>query len=183
MIDLQGLASFIKIRNVVDEEIARTIGRPAHSGHIGEFVAAAIFDIELNADAAFKAHDGRFRSGQLEDRSVNIKYGTKRDGLMNLVASLDPLDHPDYYLVLAGPSIGAVSSRGLSAPWVIQQVHVFEAVDLLGKLAVTGARVGIATSVRKKVWADAMIYPEAVNPLLAVNDEQRKALGLFKGST
>ncbi len=183
MIDLQVLASFIKIRNVVDGEIARLIGRPAHSGHIGEFVAAAIFDIELNANAAHKAIDGHFRSGPLVDRSMNIKYGTRRDGLMNLVASLDPKDHPDYYLVLTGPSVGAISSKGLSAPWVVQQVYLFEATDLLGKLAVTGVKIGVATSVRSAFWADAMIYPGGHEPTAAVvDDDQREALQLFQSA-
>lgn len=102
MLDLQGLASFIKICNVVDDEIARTIGRPAHAGHIGEYVASAIFDIDLMKNAAHKAIDGHFRSGSLAERSVNIKYETRKDGLMNLVASLNPMHHPDDYLVLAG---------------------------------------------------------------------------------
>jgi hypothetical protein len=93
MIDLQGLANFIKIRNVVDGEIARLMGRPEHSGHVGKFVAAAIFDIELLANAAHMAIDGHFRSGPLVDRSVKIKFGTCRDGMMNLVASQDPKDH------------------------------------------------------------------------------------------
>ena len=182
MIDLKGLASFITIRNVVDDEIARLIGRPAHAGHIGEFVAAAVFDIELNASASHRAIDGRFRSGPLAGRSVNIKFGTRRDGMMNLVASLDPSNHPDFYLVLTGPSIGAVSSRGLSAPWVIQQVYLFEAANLLSKLAVKGAKPGVGTSVRSALWAEAMTYPEAMNPMLEISGEQREALRLFWGS-
>ncbi len=182
MIDLQGLASFIKIRNVVDEEIARTIGRPAHAGHIGEYVASAIFDIELMENAAHKAIDGHFRSGSLGGRSVNIKYGTRKDGLMNLVASLDPMHHPDDYLVLAGPSVGAISSRGLSAPWVIQQVFLFESTELLSKLATKGVKLGVGTSIRSALWSEAMIYPDPVNSRLAITDEQKQALQLFWGA-
>ncbi len=182
MIDLQGLASFIKIRNVVDEEIARTIGRPAHAGHIGEYVASAIFDIELMENAAHKAIDGHFRSGSLGGRSVNIKYGTRKDGLMNLVASLDPMHHPDDYLVLAGPSVGAISSRGLSAPWVIQQVFLFESTELLSKLATKGVKLGVGTSIRSALWSEAMIYPDPVNSRFAITDEQKQALQLFWGA-
>lgn len=182
MIDLQGLASYIKIRNVVDEEIARTIGRPAHAGHSAEYVAAAIFEIKLEASASRKAIDGYFRSGDLALRSVNIKFGTRKDGMLNLVPSYDPRKHPDYYLVLTGPSIGAVSSKGLSAPWVIRQVLLFESADLLSRLAIRGVRLGVATSVRSELWAAAMIYPDQVNQALIVSGEQREALQLFWGS-
>lgn len=182
MIDLQGLASHIKIRNVVDGEIARTIGRPAHAGHIGEYVVAAIFDIELEQAANSKAIDGRFRSETLAGKSVNIKFGTRKDGMLNLVASLDPTEHPDYYLVLTGPSSGATSTKGLTAPWVIRQVLLFESAALLGQLAKTGVKIGVATSVRSALWAEAMIYPEPTNFTLALTSDQIEALRLFWGS-
>lgn len=116
MIDLHALSSFIKIRNVVDDEIARVIKRPAHAGHIGEYVAAAIFDVELHPNAAHKAIDGHFVSGPLIGRSVNIKFGTRKNRMMNLVASQEPKDHPDYYLALTGASMNLVSPNGLAAP-------------------------------------------------------------------
>jgi hypothetical protein len=182
MIELHGLASYIKIRNVVDGEIARTIGRPAHAGHIAEYVASAVFDIALMDSASHKAIDGHFRSGPLVEKSVNIKFGTRKDGMLNLVASLDPKEHPDYYLVLTGPSSGAVSTKGLSAPWVIRQVLVFDSTDLLKLLAQTGVRIGVATSIRSALWKAAMVYPEPLNPTLPLTTQQQEALRLFWGS-
>ncbi len=181
MEDLHTLASFLRIRNVVEAEISRIIGRPAHSGHIGEYVVAAIFDIELMAGASHKAIDGHFRSGPLAGSSVNIKYGSRRDGLLNLGASLDPGDHPDHYLVLTGPNIGAITSKGLSAPWVIRQVFLFESGQLLAKLALKAIRPGVATSIRKELWTDAMIYPETTTPGF-LSDLQREALYQFWGA-
>ena len=70
---LRRLASLIEQRNLVEGEIAATIGRPAHPGHIGEFVAAAIFDIGLVESATHKGIDGHFTRGPLAGRSVNIK--------------------------------------------------------------------------------------------------------------
>jgi|SRR5680860_56588 len=181
MIDLQGLASFIKIRNVVDGEIARLIGRPAHAGHIGEYVAAAIFDIKLASSASHTAIDGHFRSGPFVGKSVNIKFGTRREAGVSLIPSQDPADHPEFYLVLTGPDVEAMSSKGLSAPWLIRQVYLFETADLLAKLAIKGVQPSGTTSVRAAIWANAMMYPQAVNPRLVISDEQRRALELFWG--
>lgn len=180
MEDVHTLASFIRIRNVVEGEIARIIQRPAHSGHVGEYIAAAIFDIQLMGNAAHKAIDGYFRSGPLEGRSVNIKYGSRRDGMLNLAASQSLVDHPDCYLVLTGANSGAVSSKGQTAPWVIRQVFLFDSRDLLEKLTLKGIKPGIATSIRKEFWAESMIYPEPNVPGLLV-DLQREALAQFWG--
>ena len=49
---LRRLASLLKQRNEVDKEIASIIDRPAHSGHIGKFVASVIFDIQLSSSAS-----------------------------------------------------------------------------------------------------------------------------------
>lgn len=116
MAELQALAQLIRMRNEIDHEIAGMIGRPPHPGYITEFVAAAIFDIKLHASASTKTHDGKFRDGPLADKTVNVKYGSRRDGILNLAASMDVAEHADYYLVLTGPTIGAVSSIDLKAP-------------------------------------------------------------------
>lgn len=179
--DLHGLASFIKIRNVVDEEIARTIGRPAHPGHIAEYIAAAIFDIQLEVAANTKAVDGQFRSGPLAGKSVNIKSGTRKQGMLNVVASADPTLHSDCYLVLSGQG-GDVSSSGQRAPWVIRQVLLFDANDLLQALALKGIKLGVGTSVNSALWKAAMIYPDPVNPTLVITPQQHEALRLFWGS-
>jgi hypothetical protein len=43
------------------------------SGHLGEWLAAQVFDIELEVTAAAAGIDGRFRSGPLPGRTVNIR--------------------------------------------------------------------------------------------------------------
>ncbi len=179
MIDLQGLASYTKIRNVVDGEISGTIGRPSRAGHTGEYVAAAIFDIELEANANHTTLDGQFRSGSVARRSVNVEFGTRKNGMMNLVASTDAQQHPDYYLVLTGSGMGTVSAKGLGAPWVIRQVLLFESADLLSQLAVKGVKLGVGTRVSSTLWKAATIYPEPRNPTLTLTMQQQKALRLF----
>jgi hypothetical protein len=181
MSELDRLAELIRQRNAIDSEIAAIIGRPAHAGHIGEYVAAAIFQIDLHASAVTKTHDGYFRGGSLDGKSVNIKYGTRRDGLLNLAQTSDLSDHPDYYLVLTGPTIGAISSKGLSAPWVVHAVYLFESRTLLENLASRGIRPGVATSVRKQLWEAAMIYPDANNTALQLMEPQRAMLAFFHG--
>lgn len=183
MTELEQLAALIHRRNAIDSELATIIGRPAHAGHIGEYVAAAIFDIDLHSSAVTKAHDGYFRDGPLAGKSVNIKYGSRRDGLLNLAQSSDPADHPDLYLVLTGPTIGAVSSKGLAAPWVIHAVYLFESRALVEFLTGLGRTPGVATSVRKHLWEAAMVYPEASNPVFELNETQRQMLSLFRSES
>jgi hypothetical protein len=47
---------------------------------------------------------------------------------------------------------------------VIRQIFLFAISDLLEKLALKGIKPGIATSIRKEYWAEAMIYPETTAP-------------------
>lgn len=48
MNNLDTLADLIKEKNEVDAKIASIIGRPAQVGHAGEFIAAALFGIQLH---------------------------------------------------------------------------------------------------------------------------------------
>ena len=159
---IQRLASLIKQRNAVEEEIAAIIGRPAHSGHIGEFVAARIFDIELVESASHKGIDGHFTRGRLAGKSVDVKKSSKNDGLLNV--KLDT--QPDFYLVLTGPRAPAASSRGTVQPWTIASVFLFDGPALVERLTESGVRIGEATSVRRHLWDDAEIYPSPRNPTL-----------------
>ena len=70
----------LRERNAIDGEIAWLIQRPMTSGHLGEWIAAQVFDIQLETSAAAAGIDGRFRSGPLQDRTVNIKWYLKREG-------------------------------------------------------------------------------------------------------
>ena len=133
---LRRLSSLLKERNAVDAEIAGVIGRPAHPGHVGEFVAAQIFDIDLLESASQKGLDGHFVEGPLRGRSVNVKYTAKRDGLLNMT----PDNPPDFYLVLTGPKGPPASSRGKTRPWVIDSVFLFRGPDLVRRLKERGLK-------------------------------------------
>ena len=181
MKDLKPLAELLRRRSVIDREIAAILNRPVHSGHFGEYVASTIFGIDLNPSANARSHDGHFTEGLLAGRSVNVKYATTRDGNLNLGASTDPAAHPDFYLVLTGPRVQAGTSRGAFASLAVHAVFLFESPRLLGALAARGLRPGPATSVRRVLWDEAMLYPEARNPQMLLSQEQRDALSLFAG--
>ena len=93
------LADLIHTRNAVAQQITTLIDRPAQIGHVGEFIAAQVFDITLQESATNKGFDGRFRSGTLAGKTVDVKWYAKKEGLVDL--RLEFL--PDYYLVLTGP--------------------------------------------------------------------------------
>lgn len=174
---LRELARLLAQRNAIDKQIANLIGRPAQLGHLGEFVAAAIFDIELEPSAANKGYDGRFRSGSLAGRTVDIKTYGKREGLIDLRVS----DLPDFYLVLTGPSAPAESSRGASRPWVIEGIYLFDARSLVEALKRRGVKIGVASSVAQQYWQAAEIFPAGRNPSMSLSTEQRESLLLFSG--
>jgi hypothetical protein len=173
--NLEKLAKLIKQKNLSDGEIARIIGRPAERGHSGEYIAAHIFDIELEPLASSKGIDGHFNSGNLKGRSVNIKWYGKLEGLLDIT----PEYLPDFYLVMTGPRTAAGSSRGMTSTWLISYVFIFEAAGLFRELEHQGRKIGIATSVKRHIWETAEIYPEQKNNLLTLSDRQRELLALF----
>jgi hypothetical protein len=177
--DLRQLADLIKVRNTLDGLMARIVGRPAHMSHVGEYVASRIFNIKLHESASHKGSDGSFRGGPLDGQTVNVKWSGKRQGLVDFNQDAQP----DYYLVLTGPKVAAVSSRGTTSPWVITSVYLFDAHETLAALRARGTKnIGIATSVPKALWEAAEIYPTQRNPLLPLSQEQREMLALFAGS-
>jgi hypothetical protein len=84
---LAQVATLLRERNAIDVELARLINRPMTSGHLGEWIAAQIFNIQLEATAVAAGVDGRFRSGPLQGRTVNIKWYLKREGLLDMTQS------------------------------------------------------------------------------------------------
>jgi hypothetical protein len=81
---MEKLAELLRERNRVSSEIANLIGRPALSGHLGEYIASKIFDIQLNASATHKGADGIFRSGSLRGKTVNVKLYGKKEGILDI---------------------------------------------------------------------------------------------------
>ena len=175
--DLQHLASPLHTRNANEIAITQIIGRPAERGHIGEYIASRIFEIALEQSAIHPGSDGRFKSGPLTGKSVNIKMYGKREGILDI----KPECLPDYYLVLAGPKSPAMNSRGRPRPLVINEVFLFEAKPLIARLRVRGLNnIGIATSVRAVEWETARVYPVSSSSPLELTKAQQENIRLFK---
>jgi len=113
---LDQLARLLQQRNALDGDIASILGRPMTSGHAGEWIASQVFDIELEASASAAAIDGRFRSGPLAGRNVNVKWYLLREGMLDMTE----YDVLDYYLVLTGPPAHAAGRA--DAPATTAQV-------------------------------------------------------------
>jgi hypothetical protein len=169
------IASLLRQRNEIDSSIAKVINRPVTAGHLGEWIASQIFDIVLEESAATQGFDGRFRSGPLQGYTVNIKWYMKRTGLLDTTA----FPGLDYYLVLTGPPTPSGSSRGVSRPWCIQAAFLFEERLLNAEQAARGIKSGIASSVIRRLWDEAEIYPQARSRLLITTREQVQMLRLF----
>ncbi len=175
MNELVELAKLIKRHNEIDNEISTMIGRPALIGHTGEYIASKIFDICLAESASQKSIDGVFQSGPLRGKSVNVKWFPSHDRLLNLCKT----DQPDLYLVLTGDFHSPGSSKGKTHPWVIANVYLFESGFLINTLQKAGVKIGTASSVKKKYWVEAEIYPNQTSQLLRLNQGQKDSLSLF----
>ena len=175
MNDLQRLAELIRNRNSIERNIASITGRSALTGHTGEYIAANIFDIQLVESASEKGIDGHFNTGPLAGRSVNIKWYTVRQNLLDLTLE----SPPDYYLVMTGAKAGALSSRGQVYPATVSSVFLFEWKTLLTALQQRQVKLGVATSVAEHLWTGAEIYPEQRNCILVLTSAQHEQLGLF----
>lgn len=176
---LARVAALIAKRNAVDAEIGAITGRPVVAGHLGEWIAAQVFDIELEPSAVAKGIDGRFTSGPLAGRSVNVKWYGKREGNLDLAEDSDA----DFYLVLTGPRAAPVSSRGGTRPLRVTAVYLFAIPELLDALRARGVKIGVAASVRVGEWDAAEVFPRQMNAALVLTAEQRDALEMFAGSS
>jgi hypothetical protein len=57
------------------------------AAHLGEWIAAQVFDIELEQSAVTATIDGRFRSGPLQGCTVNVKWYLKQEDLLDMSES------------------------------------------------------------------------------------------------
>ena len=169
---LKQLAQLVHRRNEVANEIARTIGRPALLGHVGEYIASKAFDIRLQDSASAKSIDGHFVAGSLEGKSVNIKWYGLQEHILDVV--LD--EPPDYYLVMTGPK---PSTQPTARLWRISSVFLFESEELMTALRRRSVKLGTATSVANALWEQAEVYPREVNKALSLSAEQKRSLALF----
>ena len=92
---------------------------------------------------------------------------------------------PNYYLVLTGAKLAAISSRGTHRPLVIESIFLFEAIKLVRELNLRASKLkrivkfGLATSVPQQFWDEAEIYPAQRNNTLVLTTEQKSLLALF----
>ena len=175
MDELTYLAQLIAERNTIDAKIAQIINRPAEKGHIAEYLASRIFGISLHSNAAHAGSDGAFTGGPLAGRTVNVKYGAKHDGLLDINSA----SVPDYYLVIVGPKTQPVSSVGSTLPFVIETIYLLDGPAVILDLQQRRIRMGPATSVKSALWTPAEIYPVQRNPVLVLSEEQRSQLARF----
>lgn len=188
MHNLTLLIELLRERNALDKRIASLIGRPVTTGHIGEYIAASIFGITLENSASNRGYDGRFSDGPLAGRTVDIKYYTKQESILDLPkdADLRPEVLPDYYLVLTGTKSAALSSRGTHRPLVVESIFLLEARKLVRELNLRASKLGrkmkfdLATSVPQQFWDEAELYPAQRNHTLVLTTEQKSLLALFR---
>jgi hypothetical protein len=173
--DIAVIAAVIRRRNEIDARIATIICRPMTSGHLGEWIAAQIFDIALEHSATTPAIDGRFRTGPLRGQTVNVKWYLKHEGVLDMTQS----DALDYYLVLTGPPSAALSSRFTVRPWHIDAAYLFSAAGLLTQQRARGVKTGVASSVLQAQWQAAEIFPVARSSVLCLTPAQVSQLRLF----
>lgn len=178
MKEIVELSKLIEQRNNIDYQIKEIINRPAITGHIGEFIASKIFAIELMTSASAKSIDGKFRTGDLEGKTVNIKFYPKKENTLDVKDKNS--QPPDYYLVLTGPCSKELSSLGKTRPLGINFVYLFESNDLLHKLKKRKVKIGVATSVLQDYWNLAEIYPEQRVKSIQISSEQKRLLALFR---
>jgi hypothetical protein len=171
---IRRIAQLLRERNALDEEIAAITHRPMTSGHLGEWIAAQVFDIQLEQSAIAAGIDGTFRSGPVQGCTVNIKWYLKREGLLDMSESA----RLDYYLVLTGRPSAAASSRNATRPRQIDAVFLFDARQLRAEQLERGVKRGTASSVLKRQWTVAEIYP-AANSVLPISSRQAELLHLF----
>ena len=176
MDELETLGELIKTKNDIESKISQIIGRPGLQGHIGEFIAGKIFDLELHEDATKRGNDGVFKSGSLAGKNANVKLYGKRESILDF----NPKDPAEYYLVLAGPKSHIGSSRGSTRPLVINSIFLFESGQLISELKKRNVKIGNQVSITQEQWNDAEIFPNQRNNQLPVTEKQKELLRLFQ---
>lgn len=175
MDEILQLAELIQQRNMNERQISEIIQRPATQGHIGEYIASRILGIDLAKTANNNAIDGWFSNEQLSGKSVNIKFYSKQEGLIAIKTELQP----DYFLILTGPLSPPGSSKGKIHACVIDHIYLFDGKKLAEALIARGTKFSVATSVPKKLWEEAEIYPVQRNMELIISKTQRNTLSTF----
>jgi hypothetical protein len=135
------MAALLRARNEADAVIAGLLRRPAEQGHLGEWLAVRLLELE----PAPSARSARVRSPA--GRSTSKSYGALQ-GILDLHEDDAATDE---YLVLSGTREAAGSSRGALGPLAVAHVHLIEGRPLIADLRSRGIKIGIASSVRRSV--------------------------------
>lgn len=171
--DLERVAQLVRERNRIDRKIHAIVRRAVVHGHLGEYIAATVFDLAINDSASAPGIDGVFLSGELAGATVNVTWYGRREGVIDLTAA----NRPQYYLVMTGPT--GLGVRGGLRPLVIDAVFLFDANRLFEQQRSRGAKVAIASSVPKGLWDAAEVYPVNRTGLDVLAPEAEHLLGLF----
>jgi hypothetical protein len=175
------VAKLLRQRNEMDGEITRIINRPVVGGHLAAWLANELFDIDLEPAGSAKALGGRFTSGALATKTVNIQWIGERNGHLDSIAS----GQPDFCLVFTGPKALALTREGVVRAMRIDACYLFDARLLRarqlarGANGANGANDATASSVLAAEWEAAEIFPRHNNALLRVDSEAARLLGLF----
>jgi len=172
---LDTLSALVLEHNKIAEQITHVIGRPAQLGHVGEYLASSLFDVELAPAANNRLVDGHFRGGLLKGRSVDVKMYPVRENVLDMHETAIP----DFFLVFAGPKGSAVSSKKKGRPWVIDGIYLFDAAAISAMLRAAGRRPGTGTSVAQSHWDVAEVYPRHECTLLDISEEHLAWLPSF----
>jgi hypothetical protein len=169
------VARLIRQRNEMDGEITRIINRPVVGGHLAAWLANELFDVDLEPVGSADTLDGRFTSGALATRTVNIQWIGERNGYFDTTSS----DQPDFRLVFTGPKALALTREGVVRAMRIDGCYLFDDRLLRAQQLARGASVGAPSSVPAAEWEAAEIFPRPNNPLLRVDPEAVRLLDLF----
>lgn len=178
---LTELSKLIKQWNRIESKIFNIIGEPGLVGHIGEYIAEAVFGIELEKSKTTKGFDGRFKRGNLRDRKVNVKTYPKRESFIDWRD--DAL--PEYFLILSGPKRKTGKGAKAPRPITITNVHLFDVKRLRRTLKSRGIkiederRLTVQASVKAELWNRAEVYPRQTCKLLQLTGRQKEMLALF----
>jgi hypothetical protein len=175
MEDLRNLARLLGERNTIEADITNLIGRPATLGHIGEFIASRVFNIDLHRSAAHQGSDGVFQNGPLANKAVEVKLYSQQEGILDVNTGTGP----DYYLVLTGPKSPPRPSRGKAHPAFVDHVYLFGRIEVATDVALRNVKSGTATGLRKDFWDRHEVFPHSANSELPLTPEQRRLLAQF----
>ncbi len=84
---------------------------------------------------------------------------------------------------MTGPVSTEASSKGATRPWVIDAVHLFDAKEIARQLTIRKVTIGAATSIPRRWWEGAEIYPVNTVKGYSLSQSQMSLLALFSSKT